>query len=53
MNIIFSVSTYVEVEDTKEKIDIVKLNEEIKRIVAREDALKKAIDEMILKIEVQ
>lgn len=48
-----SVSTYVEVEDTKEKIDIVKLNEEIKRIVAREDALKKAIDEMILNIEVQ
>lgn len=28
-----SVSTYVEVEDTREKIDIVKLNAEIKEIV--------------------
>ena len=31
-----SVSTYVEAEDTREKIDIVKLNAEIKEIVARE-----------------
>lgn len=31
-----SVSMYVEAEDTREKIDIVKLNEEIKEIVARE-----------------
>lgn len=31
-----SVSTYVEQEDTREKIDIVKLNAEIKEIVARE-----------------
>ena len=32
-----SVSTYVEAEDTREKIDIVKLNAEIKEIVAREN----------------
>ena len=36
-----SVSTYVEQEDTREKIDIVKLNEEIKEIVAREEVLRK------------
>ena len=41
-----SVSTYVEAEDTREKIDIVKLNAEIKEIVAREEALRKAIDEI-------
>ena len=48
-----SVSTYVEAEDTREKIDIVKLNAEIKEIVAREEALRKAIDEIIAEIEVQ
>lgn len=47
-----SVSTYVEAEDTREKIDIVKLNAEIKEIVAREEALRKAIDEIIAEIEV-
>ena len=35
-----SVSTYVEAEDTREKIDIVKLNAEIKEIVAREQVLR-------------
>ena len=48
-----SVSTYVEAEDTREKIDIVKLNAEIKEIVAREETLRKAIDEIIAEIEVQ
>ena len=48
-----SVSTYVEAEDTREKIDIVKLNAEIKEIVAREESLRKAIDEIIAEIEVQ
>lgn len=48
-----SVSTYVEAEDTREKIDIVKLNVEIKEIVAREEILRKAIDEIIAEIEVQ
>lgn len=42
-----SVSTYVEVEDIREKIDIVKLNAEIKEIVAREEVLRKAIDDII------
>ena len=48
-----TVSTYVEAEDTREKIDIVKLNAEIKEIVAREETLRKAIDEIIAEIEVQ
>lgn len=37
----------------EKKIDIVKLNAEIKEIVAREEALRKAIDEIIAEIEVQ
>ena len=48
-----SVSSYVEVKDTREKIDIVKLNAEIKEIVSREETLRKAIDEIIAEIEVQ
>lgn len=47
-----SVSTYVEVEDTREKIDIVKLNAEIKEIVAREQVLRAEIDKIIAEIEV-
>ena len=46
-----SVSTYVEAEDTREKIDIVKLNAEIAEIVAREQILREEIDRIILKIE--
>ena len=42
-----SVSTYVEAEDTREKIDIVKLNVEIKEIVAREQVLRDEIDKII------
>ena len=34
-----SVYTYVEQEDTREKIDIVALNAEIEKIVAREQVL--------------
>ena len=48
-----TVSTYVESKDTREKIDIVKLNAEIEEIVAREEILRKAIDEIIAEIEVQ
>ena len=48
-----SVSTYVEAEDTREKIDIVKLNTEIKKIVAREQVLRDEIDKIIAEIEVQ
>lgn len=46
-----SVSTYVAQEDTREKIDIVKLNAEIDRIVAREDQLRAEIAEIIAEIE--
>lgn len=45
-----SVSTYVEQEDTREKIDIVKLNAEIAEIVAREDVLRREIDKIIAEI---
>lgn len=46
-----SVSTYVEKEDTRERIDIVKLNAEIKEIVAREQVLRDEIDKIIAEIE--
>lgn len=46
-----SVSTYVEAEDTREKIDIVELNARIAEIVKKEDELRKAIDEIIAEIE--
>lgn len=46
-----SVSTYVEAEDTREKIDIVKLNAEISEIVAREQVLREEIDRIIAEIE--
>ena len=46
-----SVSTYVEAENTREEIDIVKLNAEIESIVAREDALREAICSIIKEIE--
>ena len=47
-----SVSTYVEAEDTREKIDIQKLNAEISEIVLREEKLRAAIDAIIEEIEV-
>ncbi|MFA6984101.1 MAG: type I restriction-modification system subunit M [Sedimentibacter sp.] len=47
-----SVSTYVEQEDTREKIDIVALNAEIEKIVAREQILRDEIDKIIEEIEV-
>lgn len=46
-----SVSTYVEQKDTREKIDIVKLNAEIREIVAREQVLREEIDKIIAEIE--
>lgn len=48
-----SVSTYVEQEDTREKIDIVKLEEEIRGIVAREQVLRDEIDKIIGEIDLQ
>ena len=47
-----SVSTYVEAEDTREKIDIGQLNAKIARIVARENVLRAEIDKIIGEIEV-
>lgn len=47
-----SVSSYVEAEDKREKIDIIKLNEEIRKIVAREQVLRDEIDRIIAEIEV-
>ncbi len=46
-----SVSTYVEPKDTREVIDIVKLNAEIEKIVAREQVLRDEIEKIIKEIE--
>jgi len=46
-----SVSTYVDAEDTREVVDIVKLNAELKEIVAREQVLRDEIDRIIAEIE--
>ena len=46
-----SVSTYIEKKDTKEIIDIKKLNSEIKEIVNRENELRTKIDKIIKEIE--
>lgn len=47
-----SVSTYVEAEDTREVIDIVKFNAKIREIVEREQVLRDKIDKIIAEIEV-
>ena len=47
-----SVSTYVEQEDTREKIDIVKLNAELAEIVEKENMLRAEIDKIIKEIEI-
>lgn len=47
-----SVSTYVEQEDTREKIDIKVLNKQIEEIVAREQVLRDEINKIIAEIEV-
>lgn len=46
-----SVSTYVEKEDTREKIDIIELNKEIDKIVNREQILRDEINKIISEIE--
>ena len=46
-----SVSTYVEQEDTREKIDIKVLNKQIEEIVTREAVLRAEIDKIIAEIE--
>ena len=42
-----SVSSYVEQEDTREKVDIVELNARLERIVAHENELRTQIDAII------
>lgn len=46
-----SVGTYVEAEDTREVIDILKLNEEVAQTVERIDALRADINKIIKEIE--
>lgn len=46
-----SVSTYVEQEDTREKVDIVTLNALLKEIVDRENLLRVEIDKIIAELE--
>ena len=46
-----SVSSYVEERDTREAVDIVELNAEIVRIVARQQELRTAIDEIVSDLE--
>ena len=46
-----AVSSYVEEEDTSVAVDIVELNAEIARIVARQAELRSAIDEIVADLE--
>ncbi len=46
-----SVSSYVEAEDTRVAVDITELNAEIARIVARQQELRIAIDEIVADLE--
>ncbi|KAA6302043.1 MAG: putative type I restriction enzymeP M protein [Candidatus Ordinivivax streblomastigis] len=46
-----AVSSYVEQEDTREIVDITKLNVKIAEIVKREDELRKAIDAIVADLE--
>jgi type I restriction enzyme M protein len=46
-----SVSSYVEAEDTRERVDIAKLNTELKTTVARIDQLRSEIDAIVAEIE--
>lgn len=46
-----SVSSYVEAKDTREKIDITKLNSELKTTVSKIDTLRSEIDKIVAKIE--
>ena len=46
-----SVSTYVEIEDTRGKIDIKVLNKDIEEMVKRQEDLRKEIDRIVAEIE--
>jgi type I restriction enzyme M protein len=47
-----AVSSYVEQKDTREVIDIKVLNAQIAETVKRQDALRKAIDDIVNDLEV-
>ena len=47
------VPTYVEGEDTKEKIDIVELSKKLEEVVKEEQKLRDRISEIIREIEVK
>lgn len=46
-----SVNTYIELEDTREKVDIQVLNQEIAEIVKKQDRLRASIEEIIKELE--
>ena len=46
-----SISSYVEFEDTREKIDITELNAEIAQIVGRQSELRTSIDAIVAELE--
>lgn len=46
-----SVSSYIEVKDTRPQIDIKELNERIRRIVARENELRTEINNIVAELE--
>lgn len=46
-----SVSSYVEIKDTREKVDIAQLNAELKTAVAKIDQLRKEINEVVAELE--
>ena len=46
-----SVSSYIEAKDTREVIDIARLNAEVKQTVKRIDALRADIDAIIKELE--
>lgn len=46
-----AVSSYVEAEDTREQTDIVELNAELARIVARQSALRTSVDAIVADLE--
>ena len=46
-----AVSSYVEQEDTREKIDIKELNKQIAEIVKKQNELRTAIDEIVAELE--
>lgn len=46
-----SVSSYIEVKDTRPQTDVKELNERIRRIVARENELRAEIDKIVAELE--